>query len=557
MARAQQHLRRTRHDPTACFAQLFLAMEHHPEPLHQDLRAHLRGVKYLPTFQRDCKVPLPPKWQEDLQQDWALLLKEWHEAGLPERLDDGIYQSIKERLDQDTAAWLHATCPREDPTELWLRSVQDSVDNQQSTEGEAAWAFTRWATLHLDVHFDGWDNPVDIQTLEKAATDLAKDMQVEELLQRKYKLVHRQPPAIPPLPEPGPGNRGHRVNRDGPPRITYGLPHSFLQCLGGQKLLSEPPLPAMPILYDQTKDEYTVLVCHFFSGQRRVEDCHWHLERSTLQFHKKIHYLVLSLDTAVSETTGNLDRGGNWSTVEALLDAGITAFGLSGPPCETYSAARHILPPTEESKWPRPLRSPALLWGLPQLRCREIRQLTVGSRLLLHSTWMETMVCLKGGASLMEHPLERDSSEVPSAWRAPIMQGLMSFLPGYRCNKIEQWRYGAAGIKPTAIRTIACDRPWQVLQDHHLPGLCRPEVRLAGLNEEGEWRTAAAKTYPPQLCKALAAIAHRTVQTRLKKVQYRVCHWHSLPDFLADWIVKAGADSHCITNATRRPGYQG
>ena len=558
MARAQQHLRRTRNDPTSCFAKLYLAMEPRQEPMHQEVPSHLQGVKYLPTLQRDLQIPLPSKWQQELEQDWAQLQKEWQAAGLPNRLDDGIYLQLRTLLDQETTSWLQQEQHHEDPSEPSLRCLQEQVETMLCTEGEAAWAFSRWATLHLDVHFDNLDSIADIQTLEAAAQELLKEMQIHCLLQRKYCLVHRQPPVVPPLAPPGPGNRGHRKNRDGQPAITYAIPNEFLHSLDCQKLLNAPTLPLMPVLFDADTGAYTVLVCHLFSGRRREQDCHWFLDRCELKFNAKIQFLVLSLDTAVSETEGNLDRGINWDMIWELFSEAIVAFGLSGPPCETYSAARHLPPPSDEPhKWPRPLRHPDYLWGLEKLRCREVRQLTMGSRLLIHSIWMEAWVNLGGGATLMEHPTDRADHGVPSAWRASAMQGLLRHLPEYRHNRIEQWQYGSLGIKPTNIRTSGCVRPRETLKFHQLPHVTRPETKLAGLNESGEWKTAIAKEYPPQLSRALAAVVQTTVQHKLSKGQYQVRSWKKLSPALLAWIRRASESSSRITNAARRPDYQG
>ena len=276
-----------------------------------------------------------------------------------------------------------------------------------------------------------------------------------------------------------------------------------------------------------------------------------------LPFEVKI--LVISCDTAISEEYGNLAGGEAWRQITRLLYFGVFGMGLSGPPCETYSAARHIEPPKEaKGRWPRPLRSPALLWGLPALRCREIKQVAMGSKLLLHSTYMELMVGLHGGATLMEHPLDRSDQGIPASWQAPVMTGLLKALPDYKHNVIEQWRFGSVGIKPTDIRTIGMVRPHKVLKEHEIDGLPRPKVLLAGLDSEGEWRTAAAKEYPPQLSRALAMIILETLRHRLPRKRYRVRQWDELPEDLLSWMRDAHRVSQTISeDAQMRPDYQG
>ena len=440
-------------------------------------------------------------------------------------------------------------------TGLWLDCLQGHVYGGICTEPEAAWAFSRWATLHVDLHFDNQDDVRAIQTLEAGTEELQQEMGVQELLQRKFRLVHKSPPAIPNIPTIGPGHRGHRSNRDGIPRRTFATTTPILCQLQQHRLLNRPSRMAMPVIYDEMAKEYYVLVCHFFSGRRREQDCHWHLERQTLRFHKPIKFLILSLDTAVCEKNGNLDQGSNWNRIVMLLELMLIAFGLSGPPCETYSAARHLPPPTEESlRWPRPLRAPETLWGLRMLRCREIRQLAMGSRLLLHSLTMETMVNLGGGSSLMEHPSDRADQGIPAAWRAEAMTGLLRHLVGYQPNLIEQWRYGSKGVKPTCLRTIGCHQVRSTLRQYELPGLKRPKTRLEGLTDGGQWKTAEAKEYPPR---ALAAVVTTTGQNRLQFRDYRVVTWNSIPDEFQKWLKDVQIASSQITTKNWKPDYQG
>ena len=396
-----------------------------------------------------------------------------------------------------------------------------------------------------------------IQQLEEGALELQTEMGVHPLLVRKFNLVHRQPPVAPRKPSIGPGSRGHRVNRDGIPIRTYATENEILHQISAQQIRHQPPKPAMPVMYDEKTGVYSVIVCHFFSGRRREGDCHWHLERAEMRGPLRVQFLILSLDTAVSDTLCNLDNGPNWQRILQVLELALVAFGLTGPPCETYSAARHIEPPDSATHWPRPLRSPGNLWGLRFLRCREIRQLTTGSRLLLHSVVMEALVNIGGGSTLMGHPAERTTGEVPAAWRAPAMVGLLRHLPEYKANYVEQWRYGSKGIKPTNLRTIGCYKPWLSLQRHADPQAVRPVVRLEGLNDLGQWRTSEAKEYPEGLSRAIASIVKDTVQHRLTFRQYRIVNWSTVPDDVRKWIQEVQQSSSQIRDVNWRPDYQG
>lgn len=50
----------------------------------------------------------------------------------------------------------------------------------------------------------------------------------------------------------------------------------------------------------------------------------------------------MSVDTAIHAEYGNLDEGANYDRIVGLADRGIFAADLSGPPCETWSGARHL-----------------------------------------------------------------------------------------------------------------------------------------------------------------------------------------------------------------------
>lgn len=209
---------------------------------------------------------------------------------------------------------------------------------------------------------------------------------------------------------------------------------------------------------------------------------------------------------------GNLD-GSNWRIVLEFLRLGVTALGLTGPPCETFSAARYLPPPDGMRRPPRPLRSAKALWGIPDRIARELRQLAMGTRLLMHSQQAETMICLNGGMSAMERPKSRrredcpDDAILPSSWDAYTQVHFLSHIPLCRFHQVEQWKYGADSVKPTTFRTIGMRNFAANLAKHADPHAVRPQMVLQGLNDKGAWKTAHAKEYPHLLCQALASAA--------------------------------------------------
>ena len=183
----------------------------------------------------------------------------------------------------------------------------------------------------------------------------------------------------------------------------------------------------------------------------------------------------------------------------------MVAGNLSGPPCETWSAARNLQPPPElQERWPRPLRSAQRAWGLAYLTHRELQQLATGSALMMSNLKIELTVILHGGASLLEHPEIPECSEYASVWRTPIQSRLCQAAPGHQRIHIQQWKYGAQAVKPTLIRALGLPASAAVLHGQVLPEATKPVQQLSGRDElTGQFRIACAKEYPEGLCKAL------------------------------------------------------
>ncbi len=90
---------------------------------------------------------------------------------------------------------------------------------------------------------------------------------------------------------------------------------------------------------------------------------------------------MFSVDTAVHPEHGNLSAGQNLDLLLRLASEGLFCLCISGPPCETWSAARHNKLEDTKRRAPRPLRSASKPWGLSQLTMRELKQLTTGSHI--------------------------------------------------------------------------------------------------------------------------------------------------------------------------------
>lgn len=177
-----------------------------------------------------------------------------------------------------------------------------------------------------------------------------------------------------------------------------------------------------------------------------------------------------------------------------------------GPPCETWSSARHEQLYNAEGEpitGPRPLRSAQRPWGLDGLRPKEYRQLQVGMRLLLRGLVLTVYTILSGGATLLEHPAEPKPDDRASIWRTAIVNLLIEIglLKKYT---FAQWKFGGVGIKPTTLLHGNLDNLPTTMRRHELQDAVKPTVAL-GRTDTGEFRTGRAKEYPPQMNAAIAS----------------------------------------------------
>eukprot|EP00435_Cladocopium_sp_Y103_P056901 s1056_g19.t1 len=118
----------------------------------------------------------------------------------------------------------------------------------------------------------------------------------------------------------------------------------------------------------------TFCFVHFFSGYRRGHDIQWCIEKHVVQ--GAVQIFCLSIDYCLQREQGDLTgRGSHRWWAQRIESGAILGIG-GGPPCETWSAARH------QPDGPPPLRSFDDLFGLPSLRMAQWDQVAVGSELM-------------------------------------------------------------------------------------------------------------------------------------------------------------------------------
>lgn len=246
---------------------------------------------------------------------------------------------------------------------------------------------------------------------------------------------------------------------------------------------------------------------HLFSGRRRVGDVQYFMEHMPVPDSYVLH--IVSMDLMVDKIWGDaMATGTRRYWLKAAQDGFIAAF-LAGPPCETWSKARGRR--VGNRRGPRIVREALQLWGLSCLSLKEVEQVITGNELLTFTLLMAGYVACTGGSGVVEHPAEPEDPQAAAIWKLPAMLALMQ-LPGVERLRISQGLFGAPTPKPTDLLAINLKKlpiflnQWRTRSE-------LPKGQAIGLTEEGFFRTALLKEYPPALCGALAAAFHDQLDT--------------------------------------------
>ena len=248
------------------------------------------------------------------------------------------------------------------------------------------------------------------------------------------------------------------------------------------------------------------ILLHAFSGRRRRGDLEWFLDNLSSS-HAGCIISVVSLDIVIDSTYGDVGRPETRSLwLHAICQGWVLAF-LGGPPCNTWSRARNI----QLKGGPRVVRAVDDPWGLASLRLRELQQILLGNLLLGFALECMTLLALRDGAGVMEHPKEPDEDHMVSIWRLPVVQLLLTIFPKMRLLTMAQGLLGAPSPKPTSLMVLGLAG----LEDDLRAGRVtseNPRGLTVGKDETGQYRTAPLKEYPPAMCKALAQAFFRDLR---------------------------------------------
>ena len=241
------------------------------------------------------------------------------------------------------------------------------------------------------------------------------------------------------------------------------------------------------------------IFAHLFSGRRRPGDVQEMIEARGAT--------MLSIDIIFHVTLGDLSNEDTLSLFMRALAEGLLVGFLAGPPCETWSRARQNQ--LDGKRYPRPVREIGRPCGLRSLTYREHKQVSFGNRLLA-ITWRLTVAALCAGASaIIEHAAEIDGDLLhPSIWRTWIARFLLRF-PVCRKTTVLQGHYHGPSAKPTDLFLVnVSSEAEQLLLQGRVSQV--PKTASIGVGEDGSFKTAVLKEYPPALCAAPADIFVRS-----------------------------------------------
>ena len=504
--RLQQHIRYSKRFDDGCYWWLVK----HFDPLEESVQVSLpdmhRGQYRLPwTFAAGPAQPAPLTcWDRQMARDWQLWTEDWHRHGFPEDLSSSICAEVHTAL---TAAALNWRSADDSSLSLtWCHIVDGFAAQGHDAHHHAIWSFALWGRECLYDLNEQFEDPDHFLLIEEEYLRLLDDMPVSSLIDRLERLHRARPPRMdmPVTAQDDPQQDGRQSRAIEPFASTYSCMPDALRFFTDASVLFWPQQKGIPVC-ELENGQRVLLILHLFSGRRREGDCHDWAHTLVSQYFQDLGVVILSIDTAVCGKHCDLLHGQGLQALHCIVDAGLVAGTLSGPPCETWSAARHLQPPVDSKiRWPRPLRSEALPWGLELLTFKELQHLATGSALMLSNIEIELKVVLNDGAALQEHPAPHDQEEYASIWRTALQRVLCRAAPHSKQIRIQQWKYGSSAVKPTVIRAMGLPHAARSLHRQADHCCARPVNPLQGVDEAtGLFRTAQAKEYPSGLCKAL------------------------------------------------------
>ena len=229
------------------------------------------------------------------------------------------------------------------------------------------------------------------------------------------------------------------------------------------------------------------LFVHLFSGFRRDGDLEDVVSLGLPSLRSK--WVVWSLDRVVAGW-GDLRSENTWIHLFRLVRAGVLRAAMAGPPCETFSKARH------KPGGPRPVRSRTHLHGLPDLLPRYVDQVAE-SNYFVKQLFRLYVLMGPRGLTCVEHPDDPGAHPFPSMW---LMQECLEYQT--KCfatvTLLDMCRFGWSSRKPTRLlHTFVHDYSLRLKCNHGTHG------NMIGKTADGSYNTGPSAQYSNQFCSVL------------------------------------------------------
>eukprot|EP00438_Fugacium_kawagutii_P027747 Skav224800 [mRNA] locus=scaffold764:652410:658927:- [translate_table: standard] len=511
--RLQQHLHRSRSRRDGCFAVLARHLDPldvtQPLPIERpDSLAASHALPFVQSFGPSF-LPATTAWERQHTRRLEFLRFRWDNYEFPETIDADVEQEIFASLGHITSTWIAQHGPHDaaDGSLVyeWLSYLEDATSGADA----AFLGFCHWGQRVMYDFLDQFDDPDVVTFIETQFLETVNSHPMWELLNAQE-------------------TADHAVE----PEFDQQL---FLQPWTAQRILDAPGPRPLPLVLD-ADGRLHLYILHLFSGRRRSDDCEVWAHRLIHEFFgPEVSVHVIAVDTAIHPDLCNV-LGASYENLQTLCSQGVFALMLTGPPCETWTAARH-LPPAVEGQGPRPLRSAARPWGLPLLELPELRQLDTGSRLFLRSAALELRTVLAGGGSVMEHPMTPEDESYASVWRTEVQLGFLGQLYASRICGVYQYQFGAGSVKPTNLRAAGLDGFLRYIHEEKDQTALKPDRVLEGYDYfTKSYRTASAKEYPGALCRGLIRASFRALAVRRHRWGDAVLPIEAIEPNLRNWL---------------------
>lgn len=248
-------------------------------------------------------------------------------------------------------------------------------------------------------------------------------------------------------------------------------------------------------------DKRTMVVMHFFCGERRSGDIEYWLD--TLKGDLQVS--IVSIDLA-NDADWDFTNPFTYHKIMQLIEEGLVDVVLGGPPCSTVARSRHV--PLQGG--PRPLRFRWCIWGREDLWPFELARVREANTLWINYMSVCENVAARGGAWLWEHPADPGHSPYASVWATPEMIGLEERTNAVRAI-LHQCPFGGPVPKLTCFAGTLDGL--SELDGIRCPGLSdtHQHGHSIGRDPQGGFYTRRLQAYPSDLCKELAIRITRTL----------------------------------------------